>query len=280
MKEYGGTTAQLATNQESLFVVYSGTTTRRSSPNESKIFSDGARTALDIKRIIEKTGFDIIRPQWIHDCVRKGELVLLRKKYFFHASPARIEDGEYDLSESEDESAISSNLKDEDEVARVLETSKASGPELESEHSEWFKVEPGNPRISGDIDDSETEEDNGSDNHDFEEPDTVEDDDSDEWFTIPRENQVKGQVKVESSVTMGTQSSEGFNVAESPQNQDTTIGFSPSAIFTNFDPNIQVKLEIKEEEKMGEDDSAMQYDQEMIFKHLYVFHNPFPLFPF
>ena len=30
VKAHGGTTAQLATNQESLFVVYSGTTTRKS----------------------------------------------------------------------------------------------------------------------------------------------------------------------------------------------------------------------------------------------------------
>ena len=34
VKAHGGTTAQLATNQESLFVVYSGTITRRSSPIE------------------------------------------------------------------------------------------------------------------------------------------------------------------------------------------------------------------------------------------------------
>lgn len=35
-----------------------------------------------------------------------------------------------------------------------------------------------------------------------------------------------------------------------------------------LDPYFQVKLEIKEEVKMGEDDNAMQYDQDMIFRHL------------
>jgi len=30
---------------------------------------------------------------------------------------------------------------------------------------------------------------------------------------------------------------------------------------------------------MGEDDNAMQYDQDMIFKHLYVDHDPFSLLP-
>jgi hypothetical protein len=99
-------------------------------------------------------------------------------------------------------------------VARALAMSKASGSELESEHSEWFKVEPGDPKIPRKVDDSETEEDNDSDNHDLNEPDTVEeddhDDDDDEWFSIPRESQVKDEAKVESSTTMGTQSSEGF----------------------------------------------------------------------
>lgn len=37
-----------------------------------------------------------------------------------------------------------------------------------------------------------------------------------------------------------------------------------------FDPYAQVKHEIKEEVKMGEDDSAMNYDQDMIFRHLYA----------
>jgi len=148
-----------------------------------------------------------------------------------------MEDEEYDLSDSGDESAphastISSSLKDEDEVARALEVSKTSGSELESEHSEWFKVELGNLKIPGKVDDSETEEDNDSDDQYLEEPDMVEDDD-DEWFTIPREGQVKSEVKVESSTTMGTQSSEGFSVIEAPQNQDTTVGFATSLITTN-----------------------------------------------
>jgi hypothetical protein len=46
VKAHGGTTAQLATHQESLFVVYSGTTTRRSSPAESNI---SLRTSVSIR---------------------------------------------------------------------------------------------------------------------------------------------------------------------------------------------------------------------------------------
>ena len=193
--------------------------------------------ALDIKRIIEKTEYDIIRPQWILDCVRQGEQVPLRKKYFFHAPPARLEDEEYDLSDSGDESVprastISTSMKDEDEVDRALAISRASGSELESEHSEWFKVEPNDPKVPGKVDDSETEEDNDSDNHDSNEPDAVEDDD-DEWFPVPRESQVKGDAKVASGSTMGTQSSKGFDVVTAPRIHDTIVCFSPLLAITN-----------------------------------------------
>lgn len=199
-------------------------------------------TAFDIKRIIEKTEFDIIRPQWILDCVRQGQLVPLRKKYFFHAPPARLEDEEYDLSDSGDESVpraptISTSMKDEDEVARALAMSRASGSELESEHSEWFKVEPDDLKVPGKVDDSETEEDNDSDNHDFNEPDEAEgdndDNEDDEWFSVPRENQLKSEVKVASSSTMGTQSSEGFDIVKAPRIQGTIVGFSPLPAIIN-----------------------------------------------
>jgi len=154
-----------------------------------------------------------------------------------------MEDEEYDLSDSDNESAprastISSNLKDEDEVARALKVSKTSGSEPESEHSEWFKVEPGDPKAHRKVDDSETEEDNDSDSQDLEELDMTEYDDNDEWFTIPREGQVGTEVKSESSTTMGTQSSEGFSVIEAPQNQDTTVGFALSSTFTNVQRSI------------------------------------------
>ena len=147
-------------------------------------------------------------------------------------------------------------------MAGTSGVSKASGSELESEHSEWFKVEP------GDTDDSETEEDNASGNQDSEGPDTVEDDDDDEWFTIPGESDTKSQAKVASSTTIETESSKRFSVVEVPQNQDTNVGFALSPTPQMLIPRIQVKLEIKEEARMGEDNNAMQYDQDMIFKHL------------
>lgn len=163
-------------------------------------------------------------------------MVPLRKKYFFHAPATRLEDEEYDLSDSEDESVprastTSSGLKDEDEVARALAMSKPSESEPEPEHSEWFKVEPDDLKIPGKADDSETEEDNDSDNHDLNEPDTVEDDD-DEWFSIRKETQVKGETKDASSTTMETQSPDGFDIVKVPRTQDTIVGSAP--VFTGL----------------------------------------------
>ena len=151
-----------------------------------------------------------------------------------------MEDEEHDLTDSEGESApraptTSSSLKDEDEVCRALAMSEASVSELESENSEWFKVEPDDSKIPRKVDDSETEEDNDSDNHDLNEPDTIEDDD-DEWFSIPRESQVKNEAKVVSSIKMETQSSEGFEVVEDPRVQDTTVGFAPEPTPAGVNP--------------------------------------------
>lgn len=145
-----------------------------------------------------------------------------------------MEDEEYDLSDSEGgspprASAASSNLEGEGEVARALAMSTTSGSEPESEHSEWFKVEPGELIIPGKVDDSETEEDNDSDNHDLKEPDTVESDEEG-WLSIP---QLKDEVKVASSATMGTQGSEGFDVVRATRVQDTIVGFASSLTFTN-----------------------------------------------
>lgn len=242
MKAHGGTTAQLATNQESLFVVYSGTTTRKSSTTNPNT-SDGALTAFDIKRIIEKTEFDIIRPQWIHDCVRKGELVPLRKKYFFHPSSARMGDEEYDLSDSEDEASraftASGSAEDEDEVPRTLAKSNASGPELDSEHSEWFKVDPDDLKIPRKVDDSETEEDNDSDDCDLNEPDTVEDSDGGEWLSMPKENQAKSHSNIESNTEMQSRSYDSFDVIEVPQIQGLAVSFLPHIppVFNPLNPD-------------------------------------------
>lgn len=42
--------------------------------------TDHNLAAYDIKLLIDKDSVDIIRPQWVTDCIHRGELVPLRKK--------------------------------------------------------------------------------------------------------------------------------------------------------------------------------------------------------
>ena len=136
-------------------------------------------------------------------------------------------DEEFDLSDSEDEAlhapTTSGSAEDTDEVFTALSKPKDSGSELESEHSDWFKVEP-NLGIPRKANDSETEEDNDSDNYDLNESDTAEDDD-DEWLSISKEVQVKSNANVESCIKMRTQSSNNSDFIEAPQIQDVTVSF-------------------------------------------------------
>lgn len=145
-------------------------------------------------------------------------------------------DEEYELSDSEDEAphTTSGSLNNEDEVSGALTMSKTSKSELESEHSEWFKVEPDDLKIPEKVDDSETEEDNDSDNYDLNEPGTVEDSDGDEWLLMSKENQTESPANVESSPKVGTQSSDDFDVIEAPQIQGSAVGFWPSLSLTTL----------------------------------------------
>ena len=145
-----------------------------------------------------------------------------------------MEDEEYDLSDSEDESeprapTTSTSVKDEDGVARALATSKASSSEVESEHSEWFKVEPNDPRIPEKPDDSETE-DNDSDNCDLDDPDVTED----EWLSVPKVIQTGSHANAPGSATSEAGISGDFDIVEAPQSRDVIVGPAISPTFTDF----------------------------------------------
>lgn len=146
-------------------------------------------------------------------------------------------DEEYDLSDSGDDAPCSSTtsggVRDGSDSSRVPVASKASESELDSEHSGWFRVEPGDLRIPGKADDSETEEDNDSDNYDLSEPETAGDEDIDEWLSIPKEDQAQGLINVESNTKMGTQGSDDFDVIEGPRIQGAIVSFWPSPTFIN-----------------------------------------------
>ncbi|KAI0664220.1 DNA ligase 4 [Cubamyces menziesii] len=218
---HGGKYFQIARNDPDMLVVYSGQS-----------------TPYDIKLIIDKGFCDIIRPQWILDCVAKGEIVPLTKKYFFHATDARKETEEYRMDEDSD----TEPEPDEEEAPAPSPPTarKSKSPseaptsdvkdEIDPSLAEWFDVgTKGKAAASRDdsATESETEPEPDSDNEDVEpepEQDLEEDED---WENIERDTDV---------------------------------------------PQVDVK-EKAADARMGEDDDAMQYDEEHIFKHLRFYLN-------
>jgi hypothetical protein len=67
-------------------VVYGGTTTREafSELAFSFIHAHTPHAAYDLKILINSGEHDILKPSWIQDCVRRGELVPMRKRYIVH----------------------------------------------------------------------------------------------------------------------------------------------------------------------------------------------------
>ncbi|KAG5647455.1 hypothetical protein DXG03_009386 [Asterophora parasitica] len=172
----GGTCAQIATNQPELFIVYGG-----------KV------TPYDLKLLIDKGIYNVLKPDWVKESVALGAQAPLSKKSFFHASNARQATDEYNEDEGTED--------DNDEAAQETPKSKSPAPaavkeeqpdeEVDPALAEWFKVD----KIADAAEDvkpepgSETDAD--SDNADV----ADEDDDLDDWFKIkePSADQTKGE---------------------------------------------------------------------------------------
>jgi DNA ligase-4 len=103
-------------------------------------------------------------------------------RYFFHATPSRIDSEEYDERVEEDEINVDnaeagpSGFKVEDEEAKI----KAEG--VDPALADWFKIEDEEKKVipSGKESDSETE--NDSDNADVANEES--DGDGDDWFKV------------------------------------------------------------------------------------------------
>ncbi|KAJ3515533.1 hypothetical protein NLJ89_g1703 [Agrocybe chaxingu] len=208
----GGTCAQIANNQPDLYVVYGGSI-----------------TPYDLKLVIDKGKVDVLKPSWVMDSIERGEKVPMRKKYFFHATGARLAEDGYDEGDEEDGagSAVAGpSAKVEDVSMSPAEDTEVT-PKVEEEMDpslvDWFKV--AGPSTENDVDeDSVTEPD--SDNADIAEP--QEEVNLDDWF----------QVKTEEAST-----------------SEKAAGKQPAKA-------------ADEDVKMGETEDATEYDQELIFKHL------------
>ncbi|KAI0322809.1 DNA ligase 4 [Amylostereum chailletii] len=211
IKAHGGSIVQVVKNQPNLTVVYGGTA-----------------TPYDIKLIMNKETYDIIRPKWLLDSVAAEELMPMSKRYFFYATANRKESDEYNM-ESDDGSET--ELEDGTDVvpaptSNKMEDDGTSDPLL----NDWFHVRDGGPSADG-KDESDSETDPESENDDVRE-----DGDDLDWFNVD------GTDSLDPEIPAGVSQ---INVRDQSQS-----------------------MESGEDVKMGEDKSAMSYDEELIFKHL------------
>ncbi|KIP10052.1 hypothetical protein PHLGIDRAFT_125880 [Phlebiopsis gigantea 11061_1 CR5-6] len=232
IKANGGSFVQIVNkNKTDVIVIYGGET-----------------TPYDIKLIMDRGTLDIVRPEWIKDSVAKATLMPFKKKYFFFACGGRNVDSDDDEAVPDAEAVPSpasseTEPKDEDMAEPKVEEGVKEEPEEDTDPSlaDWFKVEntkvgKGKGKaVAEDDSETESETDPGSDNEDVRDDDEVLDDEKDqgdEWVNVPTSS------TAEASRTMSQTTRSGN---ENPATPDV---------------------------KMGEDDTAMEYDTDLIFRQL------------
>ena len=131
--------------------------------------------AYDIKLIMDKGVFDIIRPQWLFDSISNKELVPMSEKYFFHATAERMEseeyrneDGDLDL-EGQSPEEIAARMSASPSIHADAEASESK--EEDSEMKDWLQIDP----------DSNTAENPDDDAESVTDPESGEEDN---WFSI------------------------------------------------------------------------------------------------
>ncbi|TFK40007.1 DNA ligase IV [Crucibulum laeve] len=166
----GGKCAQIAKDQENLFVVYGGTV-----------------TPYDLKLLVDKNIYDVIKPSWVIDSVEAGELAPFRKRYFFHATPSRAGREEYDADQDDEvdqdqemeepETAEAGPSNASEDLEDVADTPKVE-EEMDPAMADWFKIDKNTALLP---DDSATEDDD-SDNADV--ANLEDDSDLDDWLQV------------------------------------------------------------------------------------------------
>ncbi|KAG1735545.1 ATP dependent DNA ligase domain-containing protein [Suillus lakei] len=208
----GGACVQVVTSKQPITVIYGGTT-----------------TPYDIKLLIDKDIVDIIRPQWVTDCIHLGELVPLKKKYFFHATPARQESDDYHQMDADEDQEMTDRIVEEDANLKIPTTPEGKpklkeAEDIDPELTDWFQVDA-KPAVP---EDSETEAESDADSNN---DDVKEEDVDDEWLQVPE------------------------------------VPHSPAAEPLDDDPSTTLHSQLQDV-AIGEDDGAREYDMIAIFRHL------------
>ena len=224
--------------------------------------------AYDLKLVMNKDVCDIIRPQWILDCVAQGEIVPLTKKYvprdnfrplsyrflrctryFFHATTARKETQEYSAEDSDTEeepeepepsiyAASTSKSKSETpEEERITPRNKDEESQIDPSMAEWFDVGKDRSATSSTLA-SETESETEPE-PDEPEPDSDNDDsrgeeaetgfDDDDWEQVEKET---GSQSQEASDLVSTHATSTF----------TTLIWSPHSLRTRARSRPRTKM--------------------------------------
>ncbi|KAF7294400.1 DNA ligase [Mycena kentingensis (nom. inval.)] len=184
---------------------------------------------LPLTSLINKGKYDIIKPKWIEDSIAQGEKAPLQKKYFIHATEARKNHDEYTQDGGGDEDV---NMN-EPEAGPSMST-------IKEEKDVAVKAEEHDPAFAGwyrgfEVHDNKKEDDSSTGSE------TETDADSD--------NDDTNEPGVDD---------EDSNNLEDPKHLDR-VGEHQD---TDEDRKVEEVI------KMGETDDAMEYDQNLIFRHL------------
>ncbi|KAG6910034.1 DNA ligase (ATP) [Tephrocybe rancida] len=197
---------------------------------ESFVVYGGKVTPYDLKLLIDKDIHDVIKPEWVTDSVDGKALAPFSRKYFFHAKAARVEADEFDDDgmEVDDEGGA---VKPEEDLASPAPEPKEESP-APSVKEEQLEDDP----TLADwfkVDNIKQEDDDikyeSVTDADSDNADVAdEDDDLDDWFTIKKPS------------------------AEPPASAEPESSAASSFVDVT----------------MGESENAMEYDEELIFRHL------------
>jgi DNA ligase 4 len=179
----------------------------------------------------------------IYDNSPSHPLTELVRRYFFHASNSRIETDEYMGDEDDDVPEANSSARPAEMGSSIIK--EEVDVDMDPALADWFKVDDkASPRGEDTKDDVDSATDEDSDNADVAEDEEGErkEDDLDEWLRVKKqttETQVSGSMVIFIFICVFP-----FIAGQSQES------------FVNV--------------KMGESEAAMEYDQEFIFKHLFV----------
>lgn len=146
----GGQCVQVMGSQPTI-VVYGGTT-----------------TPYDLKLLINKGTVDIVKPEWIHDSVSRGQLAPMAKRYFFHATQERQLDPGFD----QDEDVMEEDEPNADEIlqshatpasAKKQESQVKDEDNKDDDSGDWLKVSADAEDEEGSVTESETDDDSVND---------------------------------------------------------------------------------------------------------------------